>query len=336
MSKTQETAVSTGAAAFANRLRKNRKRLARWLRQESIHAYRLYDADMPEYALAVDVYEGERRWVQVQEYEAPRHIDPQKAHRRLQEGLVALREVLEVDADQLFLKVRRPQRGHNQYQKLGARGRFHEIVEGGNRFLVNFEDYLDTGLFLDHRITRRMLGELAPGLDFLNLFAYTGTASVYAAAGGAASTTSVDLSATYLDWARRNLELNGFAAGPRHRLIQADCLTWLRRQANGKRRYGLIFLDPPSFSTSKRMRGTFDVQRDQVPLLEATVRLLAPGGILIFSNNRRRFRLDREALGHLKLEEISRLTLPRDFQRNPRIHNCWRIQAPYDLSTESA
>jgi len=317
---------SGGAQMLANRLHKNLRQLARWLKREQISCYRLYDADIPEYALAVDVYEGERRWVHVQEYAAPKRIDPGKAQARLREAVEVVRELLEVPAQQLFLKVRRQQKGKAQYQKLGAHGEFHIVAEGGNRFLVNFSDYLDTGLFLDHRITRAMLAGLAGGRHFLNLFAYTGSASVYAARGGAASTTSVDLSRTYLDWARRNLELNGFS-GREHRLVQANCVEWLE-QAAGRRRFGLIFLDPPSFSTSKRMQGTFDVQRDHVRLIRATARLLEPDGVLVFSNNRRRFDMDRAALQELVVEDISRATLPRDFERNPRIHNCWKIRWP--------
>jgi 23S rRNA (guanine2445-N2)-methyltransferase / 23S rRNA (guanine2069-N7)-methyltransferase len=189
---------------------------------------------------------------------------------------------------------------------------------------VNFEDYLDTGLFLDHRVTRAMLAELADGRRFLNLFAYTGSASVYAARGGAASTTTIDMSNTYLDWARRNMALNGFT-GTAHEFIQANCLEWLDHTA-GTRRYELIFLDPPSFSASKRMNGTFDVQRDHVALIRKTVRLLDGDGMLIFSNNLRRFRMDRDALADLIIEDISRATLPKDFERNPRIHNCWKIR----------
>jgi 23S rRNA (guanine2445-N2)-methyltransferase / 23S rRNA (guanine2069-N7)-methyltransferase len=188
---------------------------------------------------------------------------------------------------------------------------------------VNLEDYLDTGLFLDHRYTRRLLGRLAEGRHFLSLFGYTGTASVYAARGGALSTTTVDMSRTYLEWARRNLALNGFE-GPAHRLVQADCLQWLRK-AGGGRRYGLIFLDPPSFSRSKRMLGTFDVQRDHAGLIRLTMPLLKPGGTLIFSNNLRRFRMDREALADLDIEDITAATIPKDFGRNPRVHSCWRI-----------
>jgi len=313
-----------GAQMLANRLIKNLRHLGKWRRREGVTCYRLYDADLPEYALALDVYEAERRFVHAQEYEAPAAIDPRQARRHLREALGVVQEVLEVPQGQVFFKVRRQQKGKAQYERLADSGHFHEVREGDCRLLVNFEDYLDTGLFLDHRLTRRLLGELARGRRFLNLFAYTGAASVHAARGGALSTTSVDLSRTYLDWAARNLALNGLGPAAAE-LIQADCLQWLREQA-GRRRFGLIFLDPPTFSTSKRMAGTFDVQRDHVALIRDTLELLEPGGILIFSNNLRRFRMQATDLPGLSITDISRATLPPDFERNPRIHHCWRIE----------
>ncbi len=312
-----------GARAFANRLQKNRKHLGRWLKREEIRCYRLYDADLPEYALAVDIYEGAKRWVHVQEYQAPASIDPRKARQRLREAIGVLLEVLEVPEEQFFLKVRKQQKGSAQYEKLASNRKFYEVEEGGCHFLVNFEDYLDTGLFLDHRNTRHLLGELAAGHRFLNLFGYTGAASVYAARGGAIATTTIDMSNTYLDWARRNMDLNGFA-GPEHQFVRVDCREWLAHGGGGVR-YGLIFLDPPSFSSSKRMEGTLDIQRDHVALIQNAARLLEPDGVLIFSNNLRGFKMDREALAGLQIEEISRETLPKDFERNPKIHNCWRI-----------
>jgi 23S rRNA (guanine2445-N2)-methyltransferase / 23S rRNA (guanine2069-N7)-methyltransferase len=310
--------LSSGAEMFANRLRKNLRALKRWVEKEQIDCYRLYDADMPEYAVAVDWYQG---WVLVQEYAPPPSIDALQARRRLREVMAATAAVLDVPRERLVLKVRRRQKGTAQYDRLAQSGAFQEVGEGGYRFLVNLTDYLDTGLFLDHRLTRALVGSLARGKDVLNLFAYTGTASVYAAGGGARSTVSVDLSRTYLEWAERNLRLNGFT-GPRHRFIQGDCLEWL---AACRERFGLIFLDPPTFSNSKRMSATFDVQRDHVELLRQTARLLDPEGVLIFSNNNRRFRMDREALSDLAIEEITAETIPPDFARNLKIHNCWRI-----------
>ncbi len=313
-----EQAIANGAESFVNRLRKNLRHLGRWAKREGVSCYRLYDADLPEYAVAIDRYE---QWLHVQEYAPPATIDPTKARERLEQMMIVLPDVLELPPEQIFLKVRQRQRGVNQYQKQAERGGFHEVHEGPARFLVNFTDYLDTGLFLDHRITRQRLGELAKGRRFLNLFGYTGTATVYAALGGAVSATTVDLSATYLDWARRNLELNGLQ-NPWRRFIQADCREWL---TEARERYDLIFFDPPTFSNSQRMDGSFDVQRDHGELLRQALRLLAPGGTLIFSTNSRRFRLDRDALAEWRIEDWSRLTLPPDFARNPRIHQCWKI-----------
>jgi 23S rRNA (guanine2445-N2)-methyltransferase / 23S rRNA (guanine2069-N7)-methyltransferase len=224
------------------------------------------------------------------------------------------------------LKTRRRQQRGRQYQRLARDDVLHEVRENGCRLLVNFGDRLDTGLFLDHRPLRRMIQELASGRRFLNLFAYTGAASVHAAAGGAIATTSVDLSAVYLEWARRNLALNGFA-GEAHTQVQADCLGWL--EAKGEHdRFGLILLDVPTFSNSKRMSGTFDVQRDHATLIRLAARLLTADGVLLFANHLRRFHMDRDALfdAGLTVEDITRSTIPRDFARNPRIHNCWRIR----------
>ncbi len=314
-------AASAGAEGFINRLRKNLRHLGRWAEREGVSCYRLYDADLPEYAVAVDRYE---QWLHVQEYAPPATVDPARARERLEQVLAVLPAVLELPPENLFLKIRQRQRGAGQYQKQADQGRFHQVREGPARFLVNFTDHLDTGLFLDHRPTRRLLGELAAGRRFLNLFGYTATATVHAALGGAAGTTTVDMSATYLDWARRNLELNGIR-GPRHQLIQADCLRWL---AQARDRYDLIFLDPPTFSNSKRMEETFDVQRDHAELLRQALRLLAPGGMLIFSTNHRKFRLDCTALSGLQVEDWSRRTLPPDFERDPKIHRCWKITQP--------
>ncbi len=318
---------SAGARMFANRLRKNLKALQRWARREQVDCFRAYDADMPEYALAVDRYAAEDGlWLHVQEYQAPASIDPRAAQRRLREALAVLPELFEVPPGRVALKVRRRQRGRNQYEKQDQRGVFHVVHEGPARFHVNFTDYLDTGLFLDHRPTRALIRDAAAGMRFLNLFAYTGTATVHAALGGARETTSVDLSNTYLEWAQRNLRLNGFAVGRQHRLLQADVLEWLVQQPAAG--YDLIFLDPPTFSSSKRMEASFDVQRDHAALLRDTARLLAPGGTLLFSTNFRRFELDGGVLSGLGVEDISAATLPQDFRRNARIHRCFRIRRP--------
>jgi 23S rRNA (guanine2445-N2)-methyltransferase / 23S rRNA (guanine2069-N7)-methyltransferase len=318
-----------GAEMFANRVRKNLKNLGRWARQQGISCYRLYDADLPEYAVAVDLYYSEqenRTWLNVQEYEAPASIDADKAETRLIEVLAVLPPVLEIPPEQVFLKVRRKQKGVSQYEKQAEVGHYHQVTEGGCRFWVNFQDYLDTGLFLDHRSTRLMIQAHAEEKRFLNLFAYTGTASVHAAVGGALSTTTVDMSRTYLDWARRNMALNA-QHGYAHEFIQADCLAWLAAEsARPVSLFDLIFLDPPTFSNSARMSNSFDIQRDHVTLLRQTVQLLAPEGELIFSTNFRRFKLDSAALADLEINDISARTIPRDFERNARIHYCWIIK----------
>jgi 23S rRNA (guanine2445-N2)-methyltransferase / 23S rRNA (guanine2069-N7)-methyltransferase len=314
-------AASPGAEMFANRLRKNLRHLGKWARREGVTCYRVYDGDLPEYALAVDVYEG---WAHVQEYAPPPTVDPVRAQARLADAMAVIPDVLGFPADRVVLKVRRRQKGLAQYERQGATGRFREVHEGGLRLLVNLTDYLDTGLFLDQRPTRALIRDLARGGRFLNLFAYTGTASVYAAAGGAASTTTVDMSAIYLDWARRNMALNGFHDGKKHRFVRADCLAWLA--AMHPERYHVIFVDPPTFSTSKRMgTTTFDVQRDHVALIQAAVTLLARDGVLLFSNNFRHFKMRLSAFSHLAITDVSRATIPVDFQRNPRIHTCWKI-----------
>ena len=313
-----------GAKMFANRLRKNLDALGKWARREHVDCYRVYDADMPEYAFAIDLYGNGERCACVQEYAAPASVAEERVRTRRAEAVAVLPGVLDLSEERIWFRTRRRQKGREQYRKLAAEQEFHEVAEGGLRFLVNFDDYLDTGLFLDHRLTRARLRELARERRFLNLFGYTGTASVYAAAGGARSTTTVDLSRTYLDWARRNLELNGFK-GREHVLVQADVLEWLRGAPAAA--WDLIFLDPPTFSNSKKMRGTLDVQRDHVELIRATARLLAPGGVLVFSTNYSRFELAADGLPGLRVEDISRATVPRDFERNPGIHRCFLITA---------
>jgi 23S rRNA (guanine2445-N2)-methyltransferase / 23S rRNA (guanine2069-N7)-methyltransferase len=320
----QAAPSDSGSEMFANRLQKNFKNLAKWAKQQQVSCYRLYDADLPEYSVAIDLYQGDSVWVNVQEYEPPKTIEPHKAIQRLAAVLAEIPKVLAIPSEQVFLKIRRKQKSTDQYQKISDTAHFHIVSEGKARFLVNFEDYLDTGLFLDHRPLRLLIGQQAQGKRFLNLFAYTGTATIHAALGGAKSTVTVDMSNTYLDWAKRNLALNHIAGD--HQLIQANCVDWLEHQAKQvKQPFDLIFLDPPTFSNSKRMEDVFDVQQDHVSLINNAVALLATGGILYFSTNFRKFVLDREALADLTIEDISLKTIPHDFARDPKIHYCWRI-----------
>ena len=418
-----------GAQMFANRLAKNLKKQQPWADRSGISCYRLYDADMPEYAFAIDVYRtlaepssapaaassrqsaptppgaatvwhqagmvrqaavapargtpsaaparleaaaapargappppptlpgaataptrdsssstgaqarglssssqppsagtNTLTWLYVQEYAAPSEIELEAVRRRRGEALSTLSDVTGVAPDRIRIRTRRKTKRGDQYSKVQESADFHVVLEDGLKFLVNFDDYLDTGLFLDHRKTRARLRAAASGKRFLNLFAYTCTASVYAAAGGAASTTSVDMSNTYLNWAQRNFELNGL--GPdRNGLVQADCLVWLEdNAARAKERYDLIFIDPPTFSNSKRMEGVLDVDRDHPTLIDGCARLLAPGGLIVFSTNSQRFRLNESLTQRYDVVDISTKTLPHDFERNPRIHRCFEVR----------
>ena len=312
--------TSEVAVDFANRLQKNIKKIEKWAKQQGLDAYRLYDADLPEYNLAVDCYADH---IVVQEYAAPKNIDENKARQRLLDAVNATLQVTGIETNKLILKVRQKQKGTNQYEKLANKGEYFYVNEYGAKLWVNLTDYLDTGLFLDHRLTRKMLGEMAQGKDFLNLFAYTGSATVHAALGKAKSTMTVDMSNTYLNWAEQNLLLNDIE-GKQHKLIQADCLQWLE-QCN--RQFDLIFVDPPTFSNSKRMEDSWDVQRDHIKLMTNLKRILRPNGTIVFSNNKRGFKIDLAKLEELGLSavEISHKTLPLDFERNKQIHNCWLV-----------
>jgi 23S rRNA (guanine2445-N2)-methyltransferase / 23S rRNA (guanine2069-N7)-methyltransferase len=323
-----------GAQMFANRLRKNLDRLEPWAAKAGIQCYRVYDADMPEYAFAIDLYGRDPRHVYVQEYAPPKTVDQESARERRREVLTVLPDALSVPIERIHTRVRKSQKGAEQYHRrseapgprgAGGDGGRVKVREDGLAFWVNFRDYLDTGLFLDHRITRHMLREWAQGGDFLNLFCYTGSATVYAAAGGARSTVSVDLSNTYLDWARDNLVLNGFG-GREHTLERADCLDWMASREGSGARFDLIFVDPPTFSNSKRMEGVLDVQRDHVGMIRRSIELLRPEGRLVFSTNYTRFKLDAAALSDLDVEDVSKRTIPKDFERNSHIHRCFVIR----------
>lgn len=319
-SNDNEQQLAVIAPDFSNRLKKNRAKLAKWARKQQLDCYRVYDADLPEYNVAIDVYLDQ---IVIQEYAAPKDIPEEKAKRRLTDVIRATIQVMGVDANNVVLKTREKKKGSSQYQKLNQGSSNFAVEEYGVKLLVNLHDYLDTGLFLDHKITRRKLSEMAKGKDFLNLFAYTGSATVHAACGGAKSTTTVDMSKTYLDWAKENLKLNG-QVGKQHKFEQADCLQWI---SSSDEQYDVIFIDPPTFSNSKRMEATFDVQRDHVELMKSLKQRLRADGTIVFSNNKRHFKMDLEGLKALGLSanNISSQTLPLDFQRNKQIHNCWLI-----------
>lgn len=343
-----------GVAQFASRLRKVAKERRKWARAENIACYRLYDADLPEYSAAIDIYHDldgleidpdapriaypplkeidagelrERTYVHVAEYQAPKTIDPDKAEERFLDLLAVIPAALGIPEDHIFSKVRKRDKGGSQYAENRRPFVFH-TEETGLCFEVDMNGYLDTGLFLDHRTTREMVEKLSAGKRVLNLFAYTGSASVHAAAGGAAATVTVDLSQTYLEWARRNMALNGFTQRI-HMYQRSDTMAWLKRAAERGYKFELVFVDPPTFSNSKSMgTATWDVQRDHLELLHHIGRILAPGGLIVFSCNRRSFKLDEEGLrgDGFAFKDISGQTIPHDFERNPKIHRCYLLK----------
>jgi len=311
--------LTEGARMVLNRLKKNQRRLDGWRKKSNISCYRLYDADIPEYAVAVDIYDQS---VYVQEYAPPATISEKVARERFAEVKQAVKAFSAHYRGKTHYKERRRQKGDSQYQRAteGASD-IIEVTEGRGRFEVNLSDYLDTGLFLDHRPVRAMMGELVQGKSFLNLFCYTAAASVQAALAGAKSSLSIDMSNTYLDWAGRNFELNSMSAS-KHQLLRADCLKWLEEEGE---LYDVIFLDPPTFSNSKKMDSVLDIQRDHGDMIRNAMAKLAPNGVLIFSNNFRKFKMDELTLRQFDCQNITPQTLDMDFERNPRIHNVWKI-----------
>lgn len=317
---------------FAARLRKVFKERRKWATREGVTCYRIYDADLPDYAVAIDWYTGAgdargNDYLHIAEYAPPSSVDADKARRRFKDVLSIAPIVCGIRPDHVFSKTRVREKGGGQYRNAGSRAYVTTVEENGHIFEVDLAGRLDTGLFLDHRITREVIGEKAEGARFLNLFAYTGTASVYAAAGGAVETTTVDLSQTYLDWARRNMSANGFN-GEDHRFEKDDVMRWITQARRSGKRYDLIFVDPPTFSNSKAMgKRTWDVQRDHVELLIGVSRLLSEEGEAVFSCNLRSFKPYVEDLQKygVNIEDISPETIPEDFSRTPRIHKCYVV-----------
>ncbi|MFK7090631.1 class I SAM-dependent methyltransferase [Chromobacterium violaceum] len=307
-------------SAFANRLAKNYKHYAKWARRQGLDAWRVYDKDVPQFPFAVDIY-GSR--VHLQEYDTGWEMDDDAYRAWIDAVVAAIAQVAGIPAAAVTVKNRRRQKGVSQYEKVGAEGEDFIVEEFGQRFIVNLDQYLDTGLFLDHRNTRQRVREEAAGKRFLNLFAYTGSFTVYAGAGGALSSETVDMSNTYQDWSRRNFELNGLDLG-KHQLVRADVFQYLEEAVDAGKQFDLIVMDPPTFSNSKKMRDILDVQRDHVWLIDYAMALLAPGGWLYFSNNLRTFQLDERLHQDYRIRDISAQSVPEDF-RNRKIHQCWRI-----------
>lgn len=314
-----QSVMTPGAQMFANRLQKNAKKMKKWVDKNKIQCYRVYDADMPEYSVAIDIYQD---WAHVQEYQAPKSVDPEKAKQRLFEVMSAIPTALNIAESKVILKRRLRQSGKEQYEKLDQSKHEMIVEEYGCDFIINLKDYLDTGLFLDHRPVRKLIQDKANGKRFLNLFCYTATATVHAGQGGARNSLSVDMSNTYTEWARRNIELNEFSS-LHHQVERADCIEWLKQSRDT---FDLIFMDPPTFSNSKKMADVLDIQRDHGDLVRLAMARLAKGGELIFSNNYRRFVLDETLEQEFDVQNITRETLDPDFDRNGKIHQCYIVK----------
>lgn len=316
----QITVDNSATQMLVNRIAKNQKKLLPWRKRQDIRCYRLYDADLPEYAFALDIYEN---WAHVQEYAPPGTIDKTKAEDRLNRAIAILPDILGIPASHIIVKQRQRHKNKEQYEKQSDEKRWITVTESrlSIPLLINLTDYLDTGLFLDHRQLRQQIYERAKGKTFLNLFCYTAATSVYAAKGGARRTVSVDMSATYLSWARRNFALNGLSSSL-HQLVQADCLAWLTKATE---KFDIIYLDPPTFSNSKRMKETLDIQRDHAELLTAAMACLKEDGVLFFSNHRQHFKLNHEAMPRFQFHEITHRTIDLDFKRPPPAHHCWEV-----------
>jgi 23S rRNA (guanine2445-N2)-methyltransferase / 23S rRNA (guanine2069-N7)-methyltransferase len=309
-----------------NRLNKNLKRLKKWANKQDICCYRVYDADLPEFNFALDIYQSDQTYLVFQEYAAPPSINASKVQRRSRIARNTVIQTMSIAPTHLFYKQRKKQQGSEQYDKILQKNERHIVKEKNCSFYVNFEDYLDTGLFLDHRMTRELIQQESKGKSFLNLFSYTGTASVHAAIGGAKTTTSVDMSATYLSWCKDNFKLNNIPLD-KHKFEKANCIKWIESENN---KYDFIFVDPPTFSNSKSMDKVFDVQRDYLQLLDGCARLLTENGKIIFSTNFRKFKFDETSftstqLADMKITDITDQTIPEDFSRNKKIHQCWTL-----------
>jgi 23S rRNA (cytosine1962-C5)-methyltransferase len=312
--------IMTDISMFANRLAKMYKHTAKWARRQEISCFRIYDADVPQFPFAIDRYED---FLYVTEYQTDYPVSAEDYLEWLGGCLQAMAVVTEISIDNIFMKKRKRQKGTNQYEKNSDESFKTTVTENGLKFIINLSDYLDAGLFLDHRNTRLLVRESAAGKRVLNLFAYTGSFSVYAAAAGASHVSTIDLSNTYLAWAKENMELNGLYEESKHEFIQADVLEWLEKPPY-RAQFDIIVLDPPTFSNSKRMLDVLDVQRDHVAMINYCLRLLGKDGVLYFSTNSRKFTLETERIYTKNIKEITAQTIPNDF-RDKKIHKCFKI-----------
>lgn len=324
--------INHDAEPLWNRIVKNQKHLKKWKQQNQVSCYRIYDADIPEFAFALDYYQSALDqnffWLHLQEYQAPAKIPQQTTEKRLKLAIKTIQAGFQIPQDRLIVKVRKKQKGKEQYEKQAEQGEFHQVEESGAQLLVNFTDYLDTGLFLDHRLTRQWIMQRVSGKTVLNLFCYTASVSVMAALGGAKEIISVDMSHTYLKWAQENFAVNGLLPNDKYQFVRANCVDLLQQpyKYDLKRSFDFIFLDPPSFSNSKKMQSAFDIQRDHEQLIRNAMKLLNKDGILLFSNNKKGFKIDTQLEDHFSIRDITSQTISDDYKRRPKIHQCWIIE----------
>ncbi|QCI22447.1 bifunctional 23S rRNA (guanine(2069)-N(7))-methyltransferase RlmK/23S rRNA (guanine(2445)-N(2))-methyltransferase RlmL, partial [Buchnera aphidicola] len=306
---------------YQNRIRKNFKKLKKWTIQEKIECFRLYNADLPNYNIIVDVY---KKWIVVQEYKAPKIINCKKAHQRLCNAIYYTKEILSIDINNIILKIRKKNKNNTQYQKLFNKSNFIQIKEYHAKFLVNLTDYLDTGLFLETRLIRKLIGIISKGKDFLNLFSYTGTATVYAGLGEAKSTTSIDMSNTYIQWSMKNMLINNLTS-TKHNFIQANCLDWIKKT---NKKFDLIFINPPTFSNSKKMNKSFELTRDYLNVIQDLKTILRVNGNIIFSSSKHNFQINLDALNKIKLsaKNITKKTQSKDYMNNSKLYHSWIIK----------
>lgn len=305
---------------YKDRLNKNFKILKKWSDLEKLQCFRVYNADLPNYNIIVDVY---HTWIVIQEYQAPKLIDYNKALKRLSDAIYYTKEILSISINNIILKTRQKNKNKTQYKKLFNRNNFITVQEYRAKFLVNLTDYLDTGLFSDKRLIRKLLGIMAKGKDFLNLFSYTGTASVYAGLAQANSTTSVDISNTYIKWSMRNMSLNNLT-GSQHHFIQTDCLNWIKKT---NQKFDLIFINPPTFSNSKKMQKSFDLKRDYLDIMIHLKKILRYNGDIIFSSSTRNFEINFDHIKPMKLhaKKITKKVQSKDFLKNSNFYHSWLI-----------
>lgn len=306
--------------SFANRLQKVNRHISKWAKRQGITCFRIYDLDMPEFPFCIDRY---GQYLHIAEYKANHRMTDEEHDEWLQDCMDTIAQTLQAAPEDIYLKERRRlSRRTEQYEKVSEESKLIVIEEQGLKFKVNLTDYLDTGLFLDHRPLRKIFREESKDKNVLNLFSYTGAFSVYAAAGGAKTVTTVDLSNTYLQWARENLELNDLF-NDMHSIVQSDVMLFLKQEPIAEL-YDLVFVDPPAFSNSKRLKGTWDTQRDHATMLYYILKQVKPGGVIYFSNNLRGFEPEFESLEAASIKDITLQTIPEDF-RNKQIHHCYKI-----------